>query len=127
METTTQTLDLLQRIEKNSRRQAWSGVLQTVLSLLCCVFCGAVLVLVFRILPQVQTILENLEQVTTQLAEADLAGMAADMNTLMTTGQDSLQQTMSKLNSIDIGALNQAIEDLAAVVEPLAKFFNVFR
>ena len=36
---------------------------------------------------------------------------------------DSLSE---KLNIIDFETLNQAIEDLADVVEPLAKFFNVF-
>lgn len=127
MDHSQEMLDLLQKIEHSSRRQARLGMLQTFLTLLCCVFCGGVLILVLQILPQVQTVLQNLEQVTAQLAEADLAGMAADMNTLMTTGQDSLQQAMTKLNSIDIDVLNQAIADLSAVVEPLAKFFNAFR
>ena len=42
-------------------------------------------------------------------------------------GQQSLEQTMEKLDSIDTEKLNQAIDDLSAVVEPLAKFFNVFQ
>ena len=33
-------------------------------------------------------------------------------------GQDSLKQTMDKLNTIDFETLNKAIEDLAAVVQP---------
>lgn len=45
---------------------------------------------------------------------------------LVTTGQDSLEQMMARLNAVDFKSLNQAIRNLADVVEPLAKFFNVF-
>ena len=44
---------------------------------------------------------------------------------LVTTGQDGLEQMMARLNAVDFKSLNQAIRNLADVVEPLAKFFNV--
>ena len=96
---------------------------------------------------QLQTVLSNVEQVTEDLAETDLesmitgvdslvgnvdglvgdvGGLVDDVDILVATGQDSLRKTMDKLNAINFETLNQAIEDLADVVEPLAKFFNVF-
>ena len=53
----------------------------------------------------------------------DLVG---NVDSLAINAQDSLKQTMTKLGAINFETLNKAIEDLAAVVEPLAKFFNVF-
>ena len=73
-----------------------------------------------------ETVLENLETVTAQLADMELGDMIRNVDSLVTTSQDSLEQMMAKLNTIDFESLNQAIRNLADVVEPLAKFFNVF-
>ena len=70
--------------------------------------------------------LENLEIVTAQLADMELGDMIRNVDSLVTTSQDSLEQMMAKLNTIDFESLNDAIRNLADVVEPLAKFFNVF-
>lgn len=141
MEDNKEMLELLQAMEKTNRKQLRMARLQCVFSLLAAVCCGAVLLVVLSILPQVdtvmnqldtvmvqtQTVLGNLEKTTAQLAAVDLENMVTDVDTLVVTGQQSLEQTMDKLNSIDIKTLNQAIEDLAAVVEPMAKFFNSFQ
>jgi hypothetical protein len=37
-----------------------------------------------------------------------------------------VEEALDKLNGIDLDTLNRAIADLAAVVEPLANFFNRF-
>ena len=75
---------------------------------------------------EMDTILSNLNTVTDELARADLEGMVADVDSFVTTGQEAVEQATEKLNIIDFETLNQAIGDLADVVEPLAKFFNVF-
>ena len=74
-----------------------------------------------------QTVLGNLEQTTNQLAAVDFESMVTNVDALVATGQQSLQQTMEKLNAVDFEALNKAVEDLAAVVEPLSKLANMFR
>ena len=73
-----------------------------------------------------QSVLTDLEQATSQLSIVDFTGMVENVETLVTTAQDSLEQTMGKLNSIDLDTLNQAIQDLAKVVEPLSKLMKVF-
>ena len=79
------------------------------------------------VIEQMETVLDNLETTTLQLANLDFGTMIADVDELVVTAQKSLDDTMGKLNAIDFTALNKAIKDLSAVIEPLAKISNVFR
>lgn len=122
-----QTLQKL--MEKQNQYAKWQCIL-TAAAAVCCL---GVFVLVFTVLPQIrgvagqmEAVLTDLEAVTEELAQADLKGMAADVDAFVTTGQSAVEQATEKLNVIDFETLNRAIEDLADVVEPLAKFFNVF-
>lgn len=120
-------LELLERIEKNTRRQARFGALQCIFALVGTLMCVGGFLLVYRALPQLvevleqtKTVLNNLEQATAQLAQMDLVGMAGNVEELVTSGQEAMQT----LSGVDLETLNQAIEDLAAVVEPLRKIFK---
>lgn len=138
MEENKQIAEILERMERNSRRQLRLGRLQCLFSLAAAVFCGASLFLILQLLPQVtqvlpqigsvldqmQIVLSNLEATTEQLSQIDLSGMVTGMDTLVTTAQESLNQTMGKLDTLDFATLNKAIEDLATVVEPLSRFFK---
>lgn len=73
-----------------------------------------------------ESVVTDLEEVSREIAEADLDGLARDVNTLVRTCQASVEEAMGKLNAIDLQTLNQAIDDLAAVVKPLADFFERF-
>ena len=154
MEQNTQMLELLAKIEKTNRRQLLFTQILCGLALVAAIFCVVALLQVRQLMPQLetvmtqmQTVLGNMEQVAGQLAQMDMqsivtnvealvedvSGMMGDVEGLIgnvdglaTSAQDSLKQTMTKLGAINFETLNKAIEDLAAVVEPLAKFFNVF-
>ena len=126
-------LELLQKIEKNSRQQVRTTRLMCLLALGAALVCVAAFVLIFNYLPrvdavvtQMQTVLSNLETTTGELASLDLGGMMNGIDSLVASGQESLQQTMDKLNTLDFATMNKAIQDLAAVVEPLAKLVNRF-
>ena len=125
MDENRQAVELLERMERNSRRQTLLTLMQCVFSLAAAVFCGAVLVLFWQMLPQLESLLPQLQSLLTeletaaqQLARIDLTGMVADVEVLVTTAQQSLTETMGKLDTIDFQTLNKAIDDLAAVVEP---------
>ena len=75
---------------------------------------------------QMDGILTNLEEDTQELAQTDLAGMVENVDTLATTSQSAVEHATEKLDTMDLDTLNKAIKDLADVVEPLARFFNVF-
>ena len=55
-----------------------------------------------------------------------MQGRVSNVDGLVTTGQQSLQATMEKLNSIDFDALNKAIKDLSAVTQSLANVTRIF-
>lgn len=140
MEENKETLELLRKIEKNNRIQTYSGYARTALVLACAVCIMVLTVAVLRLMPQinailgqaqnavnqVRTVLDYLEQTSYQLSQVDLQGMVSNVDGLVTTGQQSLEASMEKLNGVDFEALNKAIKDLAAVIEPLAKMTKVF-
>ena len=134
MEENKELMELLRQIHKSNRQQVRANRLLCVFALVSLICCVVLFVTVYNMLPQLtavvtrmDTVLGNLEQTTEQLAAMDLETMVRDVDALVVTGQESLEQTMDKLNTIDFETLNRAIEDLADVIEPLAKFFNTFR
>ena len=79
------------------------------------------------------TVLSDLELVTSDLARADLAQMVDNVTELadqsgegVAMAKDGVALAVEKIDAIDIDTLNQAIRDFSDVVEPLAKFFNIF-
>ena len=141
MEENKEMLELLKQIEKSNRQQARLGKLMCAGLLVMTLCLGAGVWMFWNLVPQVesvipqahtvisqmQTVLSNLEEASAQLAQADLSGMVSNVDTLVATGQESLEQTMAKLDTIDFETLNAAIEDLAAVVEPMSRLANMFR
>ena len=133
MEENREMVDLLRQIRKSNRIQTIVCTILGVLVLAASLCCVMLFIRVYDMLPQLntvvaqmETVLTNLEQTSRKLATVDFQTMIQDVDTLVTTGQQSLEQTMDKLNTIDFNTLNQAIDDLSEVIEPLAKFFKVF-
>ena len=131
MENNEQMLELLQQIERTGKKQLRAQRLRCLFSLVGALACVAAVVMLVGVLPQVeamiahmQTTLNNLESVTAQLAAMDLEGMIVNVDELVTAGRETLTETAGKLESLDMETLNRAIRDLAAVVEPLARFFR---
>ena len=147
MEQNQQILALLERIEKTNRRQLRFTQIFCGIALVAAVFCVITLVKFNQLMPQLsaittqmQGVLGNMEQVAAELATLDMnsivesigslvgdvEGLVGNVDALAVSAQDSLKQTMTKLNAINFETLNQAIEDLAAVIQPLANFVNLF-
>lgn len=133
MEENKELLELLKKIEKDNRQQVKLTRFVCIFALIAALSCICALGLVYNVLPQInlvisqmQTVLGNLETATAQLSVVDFSGMIGDVEALVTTAQEILNQTMSKLNTIDFQTLNKAIGDLAQVVEPMSKLMNVF-
>lgn len=133
MDESKELLELLQKIEKANRQQVRLTRFVCIFALIAALCCGCTVGLVYNVLPQINTVvtqmqivLGNLEAATAQLSVMDFTGMVSDVDALVTTAQQSLDQTMNKLNTIDFETLNQAIGDLAKVVEPMSRLMNVF-
>ena len=133
MDQNQEMLELLRKIEKSGRQKNVTNILLCLFMLAAAVSCVTLCVMVCRLLPQVndllgqmETVMTDLEQTVRRLSALDLESMVANANSLAVVAQDSLQQTMEKLNTVDFETLNKAIEDLSKVIEPLAKFFGMF-
>ena len=133
VEQNQEMLELLRKIEKSNRQKNVTNIILCVFMLIAAVSCVVICVTVFRLMPQVnglmsqmETVLTDLEHTSRSLAALDLETMAGNVNSLAVYAQESLQQTMEKLNAINFENLNKAIEDLAKVIEPLANFFGRF-
>ena len=133
MDQNQEMLELLRKIEKSSRQKNVTNLLLCLFMLAAAVSCVTLCVMVCRLLPQVndllgqmETVMTDLEQTVRRLSALDLESMVANANSLAVVAQESLQQTMEKLNTVDFETLNKAIEDLSKVIEPLAKFFGMF-
>ena len=112
MEENKQTAEILNRIEKNSRRQARFAALQCILTLVAAAFCAAGFYLIWQLLPlvtqalpqissildQMQTVLSNLETTTEQLARIDLSGMVTGVDTLADGTVISVTPAISAVN-----------------------------
>lgn len=140
MDEKNEMLELMKKMELASRRQLFYARIQCVAAVVAVICFAGIFFLIRDLLPQVsaimadipdlvtqmQSVLGNLEIVTRELSAVDFETMVTGINDLVSVGQVSLEETVSKLNAIDFEALNKAIQNLSDVVEPMAKFFNVF-
>ncbi|SCW39146.1 hypothetical protein SAMN02910456_00855 [Ruminococcaceae bacterium YRB3002] len=65
--------------------------------------------------------------VTIEQAQTTLEGidtMTEGVNDIVNDNTQAVSDALDEINSIDIDQLNQAINDLASIVKPLAKLFN---
>lgn len=115
---------------KYARKQYFMSQITAAASI---VILGIVLYVAATLLPRANTTFDNLELVmgnldtiTSELAETDINGMINNVNQLVTSSQQDVENALSKVNSIDFDALNKAIRDLSDVIAPLAKFVNLF-
>lgn len=140
MEEKNEMLELMRKMEESSRKQLLYTRIQCIAAVVAVVCFAGIFFLIRDLLPQVsaimadipglvtqlESVLGNLEVVTSDLATVDFETMVTEINSLVSAGQVSLEETVAKLNAIDFESLNKAIGNLSAVVEPMAKFFKVF-
>ncbi len=141
MEEKNEMLELLQKIEASNRKQLLYTRIQCGAALVAVACFAGIYFLIKDFLPQIsaiiteipgvvaqmEVVLGNLELVTRELTTVDFAEMVEGVNALVATGQVGLEETVNKLNAIDFEALNNAIQKLTQVIDPLAKFFGAFR
>ena len=120
---------ILERLEKNSRKQLHHARIQSLFSIVCALLCGLLLMKVLQFIPQLEglvaqaeILLRDLDTVTKELAKLDLSTMVENINGLVITSQSGVEEALGKINEIDLDTLNQAVKDLSNVVKPLADF-----
>ncbi len=72
----------------------------------------------------VQAVVENLDKSTQELASIDIDDMLQNVNSLVDTSEKSVEETVKRLDDLDLDSLNKAIKDLSTIIAPLAKLFK---
>ena len=75
-----------------------------------------------RVLDQTHEVLTGAERAIEELLE-----VSENVNGLVESGNQAVQKTMEKVDQMDIERLNEAIDELNRVIEPLADFFGRFQ
>jgi|GEM_PF-2775812 len=121
----------MERLEEAARAQERCARRQTRLMAAACAACVGVLLLVGGVWLRMQPILTKLDQaadgltsVTSQLDQVDLVQTVDGLNQTMASAQRSLTTGAEKIDQLDVEGLNDAIEKLTKVIEPLSRLFG---
>ena len=131
--------EMMTELVKNLRKQLFHARLRTLASIV--IAAGIIIFLIMA----VPAILKTTAQANDIMAKASetitlanaaiesvtemstsITSMGENMDTFITENAESVATVMEKIEAVDFEGLNSAIEDLGAVIEPLAKFFNLF-
>lgn len=129
--------EILKQIEENTSRQKryakWECIMSIMMALSCVILVGLAYWASKDVIPVVQDSLIAVEHVTADLAviadqliDADLAGLVKHVDQMAVTSEKGIEEALEKINAMDIETLNQAIQALYDVVEPLAKVSRFF-
>lgn len=94
-----------------------------------CVLVLLLLVFVAGVLPRLTTALDKASETLVKVDGAleDFGEVFNNVNSLVDSSSKAVEQTMDKVEQMDIESLNEAISDLNDVVAPMAEFFGRFR
>lgn len=124
---------LLEEILKTQKRTLLGTRIATAaVVIMCaavCISLGILVPKVTKTLDDVNAAIERTESLveSAEKSLSEIDGMIANVNTLVVDNTESLEEAVNNLNSVNFDELNQAIQDLGDVVEPLANFVNKFR
>lgn len=102
--------------------------LTAALLIVVCVVAALLVPRATRILDHAEKTLSTIDTTAATANDAlAAANTAADSAAeLVSNNADAVSEAMEKFNSVDFDALNKAINDLADIVEPLARVSNFF-
>lgn len=94
-----------------------------------CVLVLLLLVFVAGVLPRLTTALDKASETLVKVDGTleDFGEVFNNVNSLVDSSSKAVEQTMDKVEQMDIESLNEAISDLNDVVAPMAEFFGRFR
>ena len=99
---------------------------------------AVVIAVALTLLPRANAALSQVDAVAEQLASVDLVGMAERVDALVVQSSESMDEAMAGLDvgladlhraldvvtGVDLESLNESIESLSAILEPLSRLFG---
>lgn len=133
------TKDLMTELVNNSRKQLFYARVRT---LAMVIIAAAVILFLISMAPGLLKTVNQANDVMAQASDTitlanaaiesitEMSGaitdMGENMDTFIMENAESVAAVMEKIEAVDFEGLNKAIKDLGTVIEPLAKFFNIF-
>lgn len=128
-------LEALARLEKSNEGQEKYAKKQYYMSLISAfASVGGLIIVIYiaaSLLPRIDMLLTdinstmtNVIKITDDLAKVDMQEMANNIDSLVATTEQSIGDAMGKLLAIDFEGLNEAIQDLGAIIAPLSRLFG---
>lgn len=131
--------EMMTELVKNSQKQLFYARLRTLVSI---VIAGGIIIFLIVVVPVILKTVAQANDIMAQASETitlantaiesitemsgSITSMGENMDTFITENAESVATVMEKIEAVDFEGLNSAIEDLGAVIEPLAKFFKKF-
>lgn len=131
--------EMMTELVKNSQKQLFYARLRTLASI---VIAGGIIIFLIVVVPVILKTVAQANDIMAQASETitlantaiesitemsgSITSMGENMDTFITENAESVATVMEKIEAVDFEGLNSAIEDLGAVIEPLAKFFKKF-
>lgn len=110
---------------KNQNRMMRALLIVVSALLAVMIIAGAVLVpKTVRLMGEAQTAVENLTEVSGQLARTDINKLVKDTEAFLKEAGDGITDTVEIMETIDFEGLNSAIGDLQATASALASLFK---
>lgn len=151
MEENKKMEELLEKIDNSEKQQRsyakWQFIMSVITAVSCFgIFCVAVMAyqavvptvrdmmpvaqemipMAQHSLESISTVAENLNEISSQLISADLAGLVEHVDHMAVASEESLLEALETINAINIEELNTAIRSLSDVVTPLANLMGRF-
>lgn len=133
------TKELMTELVNNSRKQLFYARVRTFAMV---IIAAAVILFLISMAPGLLKTVNQANDVMAQASDTitlanaaiesitEMSGaitdMGENMDTFITENAESVAAVMEKIEAVDFEGLNKAIKDLGTVIEPLAKFFNIF-
>lgn len=122
--------ELLIEIARQQRKEAKSGRISAI-AMICLVVAFVIALSVFvplaaNTLEKVNTTLTEAENVAVSAQESldEIDEMVNNFNGVIVDNTDSVNDALKKVGEIDVQSLNKSIEELASILDPLARLFG---
>lgn len=122
--------ELLIEIAKGQRKETKSGRISAIatvaLAIAFIITLSVFLPIAVSTLEKVNTTLTEAENVAIAAQESldEIDSMVENFNGVIVDNTDSVNKALNKVGSFDVDSLNRSIEELASILDPLAKLFG---
>ena len=122
--------ELLIEIAKSQRKETKSGRISAIatvaLAIAFIITLSVFLPIAVSTLEKVNTTLTEAENVAIAAQESldEIDSMVENFNGVIVDNTDSVNKALTKVGSFDVDSLNRSIEELASILDPLARLFG---